>query len=92
MPGLDGYAVCAQIRADATLAAVPVISTLLFLDGRDLVAIQLLGHCFLSGSWATPAGSTTHGVAMLLRFAAHVLPAELLEEGVAPAGSTRRDH
>jgi len=25
MPGLDGYAVCAQIRADATLAAVPVI-------------------------------------------------------------------
>jgi DNA-binding response OmpR family regulator len=25
MPGLDGYAVCAQIRADATLAAIPVI-------------------------------------------------------------------
>jgi CheY-like chemotaxis protein len=25
MPGLDGYAVCARIRADATLAAVPVI-------------------------------------------------------------------
>ena len=25
MPGLDGYAVCTQIRADATLAAVPVI-------------------------------------------------------------------
>jgi DNA-binding response OmpR family regulator len=25
MPGLDGYAVCARIRAEATLAAVPVI-------------------------------------------------------------------
>jgi DNA-binding response OmpR family regulator len=25
MPGIDGYAVCAQIRADATLAAIPVI-------------------------------------------------------------------
>jgi CheY-like chemotaxis protein len=25
MPGLGGYAVCAQIRADPTLAAVPVI-------------------------------------------------------------------
>jgi DNA-binding response OmpR family regulator len=25
MPGIDGYTICAQLRADATLAAVPVI-------------------------------------------------------------------
>jgi DNA-binding response OmpR family regulator len=25
MPGIDGYSICAQIRADANLAAVPVI-------------------------------------------------------------------
>lgn len=25
MPGIDGYAICARIRADASLAAVPVI-------------------------------------------------------------------
>ena len=25
MPGIDGYTICARIRADATLAAVPVI-------------------------------------------------------------------
>jgi DNA-binding response OmpR family regulator len=25
MPGIDGYSICAQIRADASLAAIPVI-------------------------------------------------------------------
>jgi hypothetical protein len=37
------------------------------------------------------AASTADSMAMLLRFAAHLLPAEPLGEGAAPAGSTRRD-
>ena len=43
MPGLDGYAVCAQIRADATLAAVPVIMVTANYISADLAAAHRVG-------------------------------------------------
>jgi DNA-binding response OmpR family regulator len=43
MPGLDGYAVCAQIRADATLAAVPVIMVTANYVSADLAAARRVG-------------------------------------------------
>jgi len=43
MPGLDGYAVCAQIRADATLAAVPVIMVTGNYVAADVEAARRVG-------------------------------------------------
>jgi DNA-binding response OmpR family regulator len=43
MPGLDGYAVCAQIRADATLAAVPVIMVTANYTAAHLEAARRVG-------------------------------------------------
>ena len=43
MPGLDGYAVCAQIRADATLAAVPVIMVTANYVSADVAAARRVG-------------------------------------------------
>ena len=43
MPGLDGYAVCAQIRADATLAAVPVIMVTANYVAADVAAARRVG-------------------------------------------------
>ena len=43
MPGLDGYAVCAQIRADATLAAVPVIMVTGNYVWADVAAARRVG-------------------------------------------------
>ena len=43
MPGLDGYAVCAQIRAEATLAAVPVIMVTGNYVSADVEAARRVG-------------------------------------------------
>jgi DNA-binding response OmpR family regulator len=43
MPGLDGYAVCARIRADATLAAVPVIMVTANYVSADVEAARRVG-------------------------------------------------
>jgi DNA-binding response OmpR family regulator len=43
MPGIDGYAVCAQIRADATLAAVPVIIVTANCVAADVEAARRAG-------------------------------------------------
>ena len=43
MPGLDGYAVRAQIRADATLAVVPVIMVTANYVSADLAAARRAG-------------------------------------------------
>jgi DNA-binding response OmpR family regulator len=43
MPGIDGYAVCAQIRADATLAAVPVIMVTANYVSADVEAARRVG-------------------------------------------------
>jgi DNA-binding response OmpR family regulator len=43
MPGLDGYAVCARIRADATLAAVPVIMVTANYVSADVAAARRVG-------------------------------------------------
>ena len=43
MPGLDGYAVCAQIRAEATLAAVPVIMVTANYVLADVAAARRVG-------------------------------------------------
>jgi DNA-binding response OmpR family regulator len=43
MPGLDGYVVCAQIRADATLAAVPVIMVTGNYVWADVAAARRVG-------------------------------------------------
>ena len=43
MPGIDGYAVCAQIRADATLDAVPVIMVTANYVSADMAAARRVG-------------------------------------------------
>ena len=43
IPGLDGYAVCARIRADATLTAVPVIMVTANYVSADVAAARRVG-------------------------------------------------
>jgi DNA-binding response OmpR family regulator len=43
MPGLDGYAVCAQIRAEATLATVPVNMVTANYVAADVAAARRVG-------------------------------------------------
>jgi DNA-binding response OmpR family regulator len=43
MPGLDGYAVCAQIRAQATLATVPMIMVTGNYVAADVAAARRVG-------------------------------------------------
>jgi DNA-binding response OmpR family regulator len=43
MPGIDGYAICARIRADASLAAVPVLIVTANHGSADLEAARRAG-------------------------------------------------
>jgi CheY-like chemotaxis protein len=43
MPGIDGYTVCARIRADASLAAVRVIIVTANYGSADLEAARRVG-------------------------------------------------
>jgi DNA-binding response OmpR family regulator len=43
MPGIDGYAVCARIRANASLAAVPVLIVTANYASVDLAAARRAG-------------------------------------------------
>jgi two-component system cell cycle response regulator len=43
MPGIDGYAICARIRADASLAAVPVLIVTANYGSADLEAARRAG-------------------------------------------------
>jgi two-component system cell cycle response regulator len=43
MPGIDGYTICARIRADASLAAVPVIIVTANYGSADLDAARQAG-------------------------------------------------
>ena len=43
MPGIDGYTICARIRADASLAAVPVLIVTANYGSADLEAARRAG-------------------------------------------------
>ena len=43
MPGIDGYTICARIRADASLAAVPVLIVSANYGSADLEAARRAG-------------------------------------------------
>jgi two-component system cell cycle response regulator len=43
MPGIDGYTICARIRADASLAAVPVLIVSANYGSADLEAARQAG-------------------------------------------------
>jgi two-component system, cell cycle response regulator len=54
MPGIDGYAVCARIRADATLNAVPGIMMTANYVSADLAAPRRAGADDFLSSRSTP--------------------------------------
>ena len=43
MPGIDGYTICARIRADARLAAIPVIMVTANYSSADVEAARQAG-------------------------------------------------
>jgi putative two-component system response regulator len=60
MPGIDGYTVCARIRADASLAAVRVIIVTANYGSADVQAARRAGaDDFLWSSPSTPPRSST---------------------------------
>jgi len=52
MPGIDGYTICAQLRSDASLAAVPVIIVTADYGPAEVEAAAGLGR---TTSWSSPS-------------------------------------
>ena len=61
MPGIDGYTVCAQIRADARLAAVPVIIVTANYGSADVQAARRAGRTTSCGQALPPRRAPRHG-------------------------------